>query len=107
MMAEIIELKFCNNHYEKYKKCPKNLIPMAMYYKTIEDLKATSVSLKTKSRYKYYLLHKYEIFDCGNVQKHIKKRQTSEEPPVYYASIEDTFDIIKKPHIRVMLLGIK
>ena len=59
-----------------------------MYYKTIEDIKATSDTLKTKSCYEYYLLNKYEILDCGDVQKHIKKRQTPEEPPVYYVALK-------------------
>ena len=55
--------------------------------------------MKTKSHPEYYLLNKYEILDCGDVQKLKIKRQTPEEPPVYYASIEDTFDIFKKAHI--------
>jgi len=47
----------------------------------------------------FSLLNRYEILECGDVQKLIKKRQTSDELPVYYASIEDTFDIIKKAHV--------
>ena len=98
-MAQSIELRFCNNLQEKYKKFQKYLIPKDNYYKTIEDIKAASESSKTKSRYEYYVLNKYDIFECGDVQKMIKKRKTLNEPPLYYASIEKTFDIIKKAHV--------
>ncbi|XP_068228066.1 KRAB-A domain-containing protein 2-like [Palaemon carinicauda] len=36
---------------------------------------------------------------CGDVEKIIKKRQTQDETPVYYVSIEDTFDIVKRAHV--------
>ena len=98
-MSGSIELIFRNDLLDKYNKCPKNLIPKDVYYKTIEEIKAASESSKTKSRHEYYLLNKYEILECGDVQKLIKKRQTPDELPVYYASIEDTFDIIKKAHV--------
>ena len=33
---------------------------------------------------------------CGDVEKLIKKRKSPEECPVYYATIEDTCDIITR-----------
>ena len=45
------------------------------------------------------MLNKYDILECGDVQKLIKKRKTPNEPPLFYASIEDTFDVIKKAHV--------
>jgi len=41
----------------------------------------------------------YEVLQCGDIEKLIIKRQTPDERPVYYVSIEDTFDVIKKAHI--------
>ena len=45
------------------------------------------------------MINKYDILECGDVQKLIKYCKTPNEPPLYCASIEDTFDIIKKVHV--------
>ena len=90
-MTESIELRFCDKLQEKYKKCQKYLIPKDIYFKTIEDIKAANESSKKKSRHEYYVLNKYDILECGDVQKLIKNCKTPNEPPLYYAS---TFDII-------------
>ena len=37
---------------------------------------------------------RYEVLQCGDIEKLIIKRQTPDERPVYYVSIEDTFDVI-------------
>ena len=42
---------------------------------------------------------RFEILQCGDIEKLIRKRQDPEESPVYYVSIEDTFDVIKRTHI--------
>ena len=49
----------------------------------------------------YYILKSYELLQCGDVEKLIKKRKSPEHPQVYYATIEDTYDIISKPHIAI------
>ena len=36
---------------------------------------------------------------CGDVEKLTKKRKSPEDCPVYYAIIEDTYNIISKAHI--------
>lgn len=36
---------------------------------------------------------------CGDVEKLIKRRQDPEESPVYYVSIEDTFEVIMRVHL--------
>ena len=36
---------------------------------------------------------------CGDVERLIEKRENLEEQPIYYASIEDTFDIVKPAHL--------
>ena len=40
-----------------------------------------------------------EVLQCGDVAKLIKKRKSPDDRPVYYATIEDTDDIICKAHI--------
>ncbi|XP_066952250.1 SCAN domain-containing protein 3-like [Macrobrachium rosenbergii] len=51
-----------------------------------------------KTPHEYYLLKKYEILKCGDVLKLIRRR-TANEDPIYFATSEDTFDIIKRAHI--------
>ena len=46
----------------------------------------------------YYILEKYEILQCGVTKKLIKKRASPEEPPIYYAYIEEMY-IIQRAHI--------
>ena len=47
------------------------------------------------------LVFRYEILQCGNVEKLIKKRSGTDatDPPLDYVTIEDTFDNIKRAHI--------
>ena len=80
-------------------QCQKYLIPKEVYYKTIENLKAVTEASTTKSHHQYYILKKYELLQCGDVEKLIKKRKSPEVPHVYYATIEDTYNIISKAHI--------
>ncbi|XP_045112503.1 KRAB-A domain-containing protein 2-like [Portunus trituberculatus] len=85
--------------YTRYEKCRKYLIPKEEYFQIIEDIRTTSERKNTKSRHQYYLLSKYEVLQCGDIEKLIKKRQTPDETPVYYVSIEDTYDIVKRAHV--------
>ncbi|XP_068224298.1 KRAB-A domain-containing protein 2-like [Palaemon carinicauda] len=98
-MSESIELKFCDELLSRYEKCSKYFIPKDAYFQMIEDIRRASERKNSKSRHEYYLLSKYEVLQCGDVEKIIKKRQTLYESPVYYVSIEDTFDIVKRAHV--------
>ncbi|XP_041347189.1 KRAB-A domain-containing protein 2-like, partial [Gigantopelta aegis] len=51
-----------------------------------------------KSPSQFYLLKKYELLQCGDVQKLIRKK-LNQEHPLYFATIEETFDIIKRTYI--------
>ena len=42
---------------------------------------------------------RFEVLQCGDVEKLIKKRTASDETPLYYVSIEETYDVIKRAHI--------
>ena len=93
------EMEFRDKLYEKYSESQKYLIPKEVYNMTIEDLKTASKVSTKKSRHQYYILKKYELLTCGTVEKLIKKRKSPEDHPIYYVTIEDTYDIISKAHI--------
>ena len=45
------------------------------------------------------LLHyRYEVLQCGDVEKLIRKRKDPAESPCYYTTLEDTFDVIRRAH---------
>ncbi|MPC23235.1 hypothetical protein E2C01_016274 [Portunus trituberculatus] len=60
------------------------------------DLTAIDKSGKTTS-HEYYLLKKYEVLKGGGDFKLIR-RWNANEDPIYFATMEDTFDIIKRAH---------
>ena len=93
------ELKFREALFQKYSQCEKHLLPRSIYNQTITDLKLAIDPQTKKSRHQYYLLSKYELLQCGDVEKLIKKRQSPEERPLYFTTIEDTFHIINNAHI--------
>ena len=45
------------------------------------------------------MIFRYEVLQCGDVEKLIRKRKEPTESPIYYTTIEDTYDIIKRAHI--------
>ena len=55
--------------------------------------------ITSKSRRDYYLLNKYEVLQCGDIEKLIKKRRRPQDDILYYVSIDDTYDIIKWAHL--------
>jgi len=97
-MTEPIEEKFKTELYKKYKECKKVLIPKEQYFKIIQEVKTAAESITSKSRRDYYLLNKYEVLQCGDIEKLIKKRRRPEDDILYYVSIEDTYNIIKWAH---------
>ncbi|XP_063600553.1 uncharacterized protein LOC134776736 [Penaeus indicus] len=93
------EADFREELFQKYRQCPKYLMPENVYYNTIEELKTSAQNPSSKSRRIYYILQKYEVLKCGDREKLIKKRKSVDESPIYYVTIEDTYDIIKRAHI--------
>ena len=98
-MEENIENDFKNELYKRYKNCARYLIPKDKYFTFINDIKVAAGKTKEKSRYEYYILKKYEILECGDIEKLIKRRVEPTDPIIYYISIEDTYDAIKRAHI--------
>lgn len=99
MLPEEKEAFFTEKLFAMYEGCQKYLIPKSKYCTMISDLKMTSEDAHSKTRRNYYLLAKFEILLCGDVEKLIKKRENSTEPPLFYVTIEDTFDIINRAHL--------
>ena len=74
------------------------LLTKIEYYNLIEELRVAACA-KKKSNRQYYILGRYEILQCGGVEKLIKKRNDRTQEPVYFVHIEDMFDTIKRAHI--------
>ncbi|KAK7116507.1 hypothetical protein V1264_002174 [Littorina saxatilis] len=65
----------------------------------LQDVKTAAVSKESKNQHDYHILRKYEVLQCGPVEKLIKKREHSEETPMYFVTIEETFDVLRASHI--------
>ena len=62
-----------------------------IYNQKITDLELAMDPQTKKSRHQYYLLSKYELLKCSDVEKMVKKRQSPEERPLYFTTIEKHF----------------
>ena len=83
--------------FKTYEDSKRVLIPKE-YGKSIrEPLEAVSVSKKTS--HQYYLLKKYEVLQCGDSDRLIGRREHTDEAPLYFVSVEETFDVVKRVHI--------
>ena len=94
------EMKFMQILKEKFQTTNKNLLSRSIYEKTIDELKCASLLVgKKKTRRQYQLLQKYEILECGDVEKLIRKRESPLSSPVYFVHIEETYGVISRAHI--------
>ncbi|XP_064112756.1 KRAB-A domain-containing protein 2-like [Macrobrachium nipponense] len=92
-----LEAHFREELFQRSEGKKSVLLPKEEYNEIISELTAIDKSGK-KTPHEYYLLKKYEILKCGDVLKLIRRR-TANEDPIYFATLEDTFDIIKRAHI--------
>ncbi|XP_041357602.1 KRAB-A domain-containing protein 2-like [Gigantopelta aegis] len=92
-----LEETFRRSLYTSYGENKCILLPKDEYIKTVGELLEATQAPK-KSPRKFYLLKKYELLQCGDVQKLIRKK-LNQEHPLYFATIDKTFDIIKCAHI--------
>lgn len=83
-MELIIEDKFKSGLYKKYNVLKKLLIPKSEYYLIVDELKRISSQQSTKPNKEYCLLYKYEILQCGDVEKLIRGRQSHDEQILYF-----------------------
>lgn len=77
------------------------LLTKEEYFSLIEELKVAASQTTTKTRRQYYILKRYEVLQCGDVEKLIKKRRGTngeEQTTVYFAHIDEMYDIVKRAH---------
>ena len=79
-----VEDTFKNELYKKYESLKKVLIPKPEYFLLINELKHLNEQSSVKSHQGYYLLPKYEIPQCGAVEKLIRCRKSNDDPIQYY-----------------------
>ena len=91
------EETFRGSMYKSYGENKCNMLPKDEYIKTIGELLEATQEPKKLPR-QFYVLTKYELLQCGDVQKLIRKKP-HQEHPLYFAIIDETFDIIKRAHI--------
>jgi transposase InsO family protein len=68
------------------------------YFSLIEELRNASKE-ESKTPRQYYIIKKFQILQCGDVEKLIRKSTDPSHDPVYYTHMEDMYDIIKRAHI--------
>ncbi|XP_046553714.1 KRAB-A domain-containing protein 2-like [Haliotis rubra] len=84
--------------FKIYETNKRVLIPKEEYYKIISDLLEVSKTSK-KTPHQYYILKKYEVLQCGDINRLIRRSQHEEETPLYFISIEETYEVVKRGHI--------
>ena len=99
MSVTSAEEKFTRELFKRYEVNKKYLIPKTRYYDIIDSSKSAAAGVNKKSRNDYYLMSRYDVLLCGDVWKLIKKRNSPDETPLYFVTIEDTFDVIKRAHV--------
>ncbi|XP_071137215.1 KRAB-A domain-containing protein 2-like [Mytilus edulis] len=70
-------------------------------YDEILELIVTEPQKADKTSSYYYLVRKYEVLQCGDVKKIVKKRNSSDEDVKYYVCLEDMYSIVQKIHISI------
>ena len=92
-------IQFTQMLMEKFQQNNMFLMPRYSYENTLDELKTASLVVGKKTRREYHLPTRYEILQCGDVEKLIKKRKSEDIDPVYFVSIEETFGVINRSHI--------
>ena len=98
-MANSMVDSFCEQLVKKIESDKKSLLwTKTEYFSLLEELNE-ACSVKNKSPRQYYLLGRYEILQCGDVENLICKRSASDQEPIYFKHINGMFDIIKRGHV--------
>ena len=75
------------------------MITKEEYFSLVDEVKeAGNVSGTSKTWRQYYILKRYQILQCGDVEKLIRKKKDDGDNAVYFAHNDDLFDIIKRVH---------
>src|SRR6218665_1810647 len=94
-----VEAQFKHQLLEKYNLTQKSaLMKKDEYFMVIDELKNASQAAVQTPR-QYYILKKFSILLCGDVEKLVRKSTDPASDKVYYAHMDDMYDIIRRPHI--------
>ncbi|XP_041366792.1 KRAB-A domain-containing protein 2-like [Gigantopelta aegis] len=98
-MDEVIDVRFKELLLAKKASDAKSVLMLKEeYFQFIFELKE-ACSAKLKTGRQYYILSRYEIFQCGDVEKLICKRAKLTEEPIYFVNLDAMYGIIKRAHI--------
>ncbi|XP_037779415.1 SCAN domain-containing protein 3-like [Penaeus monodon] len=106
-MIDSIKSSSANSHMKKHLEVMSARNPYVAFIMKFRLMTMTSISRSL--RYSMVWLQKepehgtdrfvlYEVLQCGDVENY-KKRTNADEPPLYYVTIEETSDAIKRGHI--------
>ena len=73
------------------------LITKEEYELLISDI-IEAKQANSKTNHQYYLLRKFDVLVCGDVQKVIKKQNRPDDIPIYYVALENVYDVVKRAH---------
>ena len=85
--------------WRSFNKIISFCLHRSSYENTLDELKPASLVVDEKNRREYHLLIRYEILQCGDAEKLIRKRKSENIDPVHFVCIEETFGVIKRAHI--------
>ena len=78
------------------------LLSKEEYFNLVEEVKSAACIDKTKTWRQYYVLKRYEILQCGDVEKLVLKKKDAEgvvsTDNIYFVHMEELFDIVKRVH---------
>ena len=103
-MSELdIEVRFRLQVNDIHARDAKSvLLSKDEYYNLMEELKVSVGCVdKAKRNRQYYILKRYEILLCGDVEKLIKRRKNLEnenDATVYFMHNDEMYDVIKRVH---------
>lgn len=75
------------------------LISKDDYFDLVDEVKEAANVTGSKTWRQYYLLKRYQILLCGDVEKLIRKRKDDGDDIIYFAHNDDLYDIIKRVHV--------
>ena len=85
-MAELMDVRFKEFLLAKKASDKKSVLMLKQKYLQMMDELKEACSVKLKTSRQYYILGWYEILQCGDVEKLIRKRDNLAEDPVYFVN---------------------
>ncbi|XP_053407944.1 KRAB-A domain-containing protein 2-like [Mercenaria mercenaria] len=90
------EQKFTINLFKNIEKNNKSVVwPRPKY----DEVVAKLLTGKKTCASDYYHSQKFDVLQCGDIQRLVKKKKQESDPVLYYVCAEDMYSIIQKAHI--------